>query len=123
MLTLSPERWQEISPYLDQLFSLPEPEQGCLAILMRVSEGILLLTATHVRLAEFNALLSHKPLDGTLQFRAGSAFGVMECVPMFATLPYTLDSSFAHRFFTSNTLLTCDSCKRNTQRDTFSLQF
>jgi len=28
MSTLSPERWQEICPYLDQAFSLPENERA-----------------------------------------------------------------------------------------------
>jgi len=28
MSTLSPERWQEVSPYLDQVLALPEVEQG-----------------------------------------------------------------------------------------------
>ena len=28
MSTLTPERWQEISPYLDQVLSLPEEERA-----------------------------------------------------------------------------------------------
>ena len=38
MSTLSPDRWKEISPYLDQLLSLPEDERGAWPASFRVKK-------------------------------------------------------------------------------------
>ncbi len=62
MSTLSPERWQEVSPYLDQLLSLPEDEQATWMETVRAQRPDL-ASLLHELLEEHRALTKKQFLE------------------------------------------------------------
>ncbi len=64
MLTLSPERWQEVSPYLDEALSLPEPERSAWFESFRTQKPDL-ADLLHELLREHQDLAQHRFLEQT----------------------------------------------------------